>query len=112
MEFDSLVEVPLSVAYRNILLNTQTCWRSPFSGQIAAYSGPAAQDAGQVSFVVPGKFLGSTVALVTVRLYPVAERQTRIVGLSFVYPGTWHLAELASWANAAPGSCTVATEPI
>lgn len=107
IEFDEVVDLPLPTAYQNILNKAPTCWHSPFSGQIIAYSDPSKYGTSHISFTVPGKFLGSKVELVTVRLHPLDEKRTRIVGSSFVYPGTWQLTELAAWANAASSSCTV-----
>lgn len=112
VEFDALVTVPLEVAYQNILSSTYTCWHSPFSGQILAYPGSAAQNAREISFAVPGKFLGSKVELASVRLYPASQNQTHIVGSSFAYPGTWYLTELATWANATSVSCSDVANPL
>lgn len=105
-EFDALVDVPPYTAYQNILNKAPSCWCSPFSGQVIAQSDPTEPGASRISFVVPGKFLGSRVELATIRLYPQEENRTRIVGSSFVFPGTWQLTELAEWANAAPEACT------
>jgi hypothetical protein len=110
-EFDAVVNLPLSTAYQNILNNAPACWCSPFSGQILAYAPPRADLPHQISFVVPGKFLGSKVELATVRLYAQDEQNTRIVGSSFVYPGTWRLAELTDWANSVSGICAVPRQP-
>lgn len=108
-EFDAVVDVPLPSAYQNILNKAPTYWCSPFSGQIVAYTDPAIPGH-EISFVVPGKFLGSKVELATVRLYPQDGGRTRLVGTSFVYPGTWNMAELDNWANAVPGSCATINE--
>lgn len=111
VEFDALVDLPFPIAYQNMLHRAPSYWCSPFSGQILTYAGASAQDVARISFAVPSKFLGSRVELASVRLYPQNENRTRIVGLSFVYPGTWNLTELTSWANAVPGPCTVAPTP-
>ncbi len=110
-EFDAVVNLPLSTAYQNIVNNAPACWCSSLSGQILAYAAPSPSLPNQISFVVPGKFLGSKVELATVRLYAQDEYNTRIVGSSYVHPGTWRLAELADWANAASGVCSAELQP-
>jgi hypothetical protein len=105
VEFDETLNVALPVAYQNILRQAPGCWRTPFSGQIAARHDPAGYAPSQISFVVPGKFLGSKVPLASVRLYPQDEQRTRLVGVSFAYPGTWHLAELAGSASNSANAC-------
>jgi hypothetical protein len=105
IEVDTLVNVPLPIAYQNILNNAPACWCMPFSGEIIAYSNAAAEGTSQISFVVPGKLLGSRVELATVRLVAQDDSHTRLVGVSSVYPGTWRLAELPDWANTGSGVC-------
>jgi hypothetical protein len=111
-EFDALVNVPVHIAYQNILNKAPSCWCSPFSGQIIAQADPNGFGTSRISFVVPGKFLGSKVELATVRLYPQEGNHTRIVGSSFAFPGTWRMTELADWANAASEACTDSTSTI
>lgn len=105
VEFDETVNVALPVAYQNILRQAPACWRTSFSGQIATRHDPAGYAPSQISFVVPGKFLGSKVPLASVRLYPQDDQRTRLVGVSFAYPGTWHLAELAGSASNSANGC-------
>lgn len=105
VESDVLVDVPISTAYQNILGKAPACWCSPLSGQVLAYFDPTGSAPSRISFVVPGKFLGSKVELVSVRLYPQEGNRTRIVGSSFVYPGDWQLSETANWAIGLPASC-------
>jgi hypothetical protein len=105
VEFDETVNVALPVAYQNILRQAPSCWRTPFSGGIATRHDPAGYAPSQISFVVPGKFLGSKVPLASMRLYPQDDQRTRLVGVSFAYPGTWHLAELAGSASNLTNAC-------
>lgn len=105
IESDVLVDVPISTAYQNILSKAPSCWCSPFSGQVVAYSDTTGSTPSRISFVVPGKVLGSKVELVSVRLYPQEGNRTRIVGSSFVYPGDWQLNEAANWASGLPSLC-------
>jgi hypothetical protein len=105
VEFDETVNVALPLAYQNILRQAPACWRTPFSGQITARHDPAGYAPSQISFVVPGKFVGSKVPLASVRLYPQDDHRTRLVGVSFAYPGTWQLAKLAGSASALTDAC-------
>jgi hypothetical protein len=105
LEFDETVNVTLPVAYQNILRQAPVCWSTRFSGQIAARHDPAGYAPSQISFVVPGKFLGSKVPLASVRLYPQDDQHTRVIGISFAYPGTWRLAELSSSTSALSNAC-------
>jgi hypothetical protein len=105
VEFDGIVNAPIDNAYTNVLDKAQYCWQTGYSGEIEASPPVSIQAPAQIRFVVPGKMVGSRVPLTTVRFFPIASNQTRVVGFSSIFPGTWHLASLESWAETSVPEC-------
>lgn len=103
-EYIVVVDIPLAIAYQNVLEKTRLCWRGMFAGEADGDPFDATLGYARVSFSVPGGML-PTYTFAGYDLFPITGSRTRIVGRHSTVTGKWAEINLKGWADGTEAKC-------